>query len=211
MVSKTTICSVIIILFHIVGLYGFLTPSLVPIFKQLVPFHLLLMLALLFVSSGSKSRNIVMFYSGIYLAGFFVEVLGVNTGLIFGEYRYGATLGLKLWNTPVLIGVNWLILVYSIGVVLEKYQVANKLIFATIGAVAMVLIDFLIEPVAVKFDYWSWSNEIIPLQNYLGWFIVSFIMFLFFSVMEFKKQNPCAIVLLVSQAAFFLILNTATS
>lgn len=206
--SKTQICCLIIILFHIVGVSGFLIPSLTGLFIKLVPFHLLLMLVLLGITGYDGSSDIVVFAIGVYGAGFLIEAAGVNSGLIFGSYTYGQTLGIKLWNTPLLIGVNWLILIYSIGVFLHKY-ITDRFLFALLGALMMVSIDFLIEPVAIRYDYWSWSNAsgAVPLQNYLGWFVVAFMMFLFFSSLKFKKQNSAAVVILVSQACFFLALN----
>ncbi|MES3017073.1 MAG: carotenoid biosynthesis protein [Bacteroidota bacterium] len=206
MLSKQNISSLIIILFHLVGLYGFLNPNLTDFFIQLVPFHLLLMLALLVISGNDGSMNIRLFALVVFIFGFLIEVAGVNTGLIFGSYTYGATLGLKLWETPLLIGVNWLILVYSTGVLLNGFRL-NKYLLALLGAIILVSIDFLIEPVAIRYDYWSWTEQIIPMQNYLGWFAVSFTMFILFTSVNFKKQNRSAIVLFVAQVCFFIILN----
>ena len=206
MVRKKHIPHLIIVLFHIVGLYGFLTPELTSLFITLVPYHLLLMLFILIFSGYDKSVNILVFAGIVYSAGFLIEVAGVNTGLIFGEYSYGNTLGVKLWNTPLLIGVNWLILIYSTGILLEKYRL-NRFVFAFAGAVILVFIDFLIEPVAVKYDYWSWSGGSIPNQNYVGWFVISFCLFMVFFAISFKKQNSASIVLLLAQACFFMVLN----
>lgn len=210
MFNKTNICSLIVILFHCVGLYGFLTPELNDLFIKLVPFHLLLMLSLMIVSGYDGTRDILLFALVVYAAGFLVEVVGVNTGLIFGSYTYGSTLGLKLWHTPLMIGVNWLILVYTTGVLLQTVKI-NKYALAALGAAMLVSIDFLIEPVAIKYDYWSWQGGQIPMQNYIGWFIVSFLMFLFFNRMNFRKQNPAAVVLFFTQLVFFIVLNIRAS
>lgn len=207
MFNRANICSTIIILFHFVGLYGFLNPELSDFFIKLVPFHLFLMLLLLIVSGYDGSRNFLVFALVVYSAGFLVEVAGVNTGLIFGSYTYGQTLGIQLWQTPLLIGANWLILVYTTGVLISVYNL-NKYVRAFLGAAVLVGIDVLIEPVAIKYDYWNWTGGTIPLQNYMGWFVVSFAMFLFFEKMNFRKQNSSAIVLFVAQLCFFIILNT---
>ncbi|MDP3469159.1 MAG: carotenoid biosynthesis protein [Daejeonella sp.] len=205
--SRIILCSVIIVLFHLVGLYGFLTPAFEELFIKLVPFHLLLMLLLMILTVNDKSNDLIKFAIVIYLAGFFIEVIGVNTGWIFGNYTYGTALGAKLWATPLLIGVNWLILVYCTGVFLHYFNLKSKLIFSALGAGILLGMDFLIEPVAIRFDYWSWYGGIIPIQNYLGWYIFSFILFLFFSGLNFRKKNNAAIVLLFAQFGFFLILN----
>jgi putative membrane protein len=39
----------------------------------------------------------------------------------------------------------------------------------------MTTLDFLVEPVAMKLGFWSWENDIIPLQNYAMWFLTSVI------------------------------------
>jgi len=205
--NRNLLCSLIIILFHIVGLYGFLTPAFNGLFIKLVPFHLLLMLLLMILTVNDKSADLIKFAIVVYLAGFFIEVIGVNTGLIFGNYTYGAALGIKLWAVPLLIGVNWLILVYSTGVFLVYLNLKNRWLLSILGAGILLVMDFLIEPVAIRFDYWSWYGGFIPLQNYLGWYIFSFFLFLFFSGLNFRKENKAAVVLLFSQIAFFLALN----
>lgn len=205
--DRITVCSILMVLFHLVGLYGFLNPKLEPLFIALVPFHLLLMLGLLIFSTNDFSKNIKLFASIIYLLGFFIEVVGVNTGLIFGDYSYGNALGLKLFSTPLLIGVNWLILVYCTGVLLHSFSIKSSLLFSLIGALILVAIDFLIEPVAIRFNYWTWSAGEIPMQNYVGWYIFSFLLFFVFKALDFNKNNKAAIVLLLAQIGFFLGLN----
>ena len=205
--NKTLFCSIIIVLFHIVGLYGFLTPALELLFIKLVPYHLLLMLGLMVFTVNDRSLGLIKFTAVVYLAGFFIEVIGVNTGQIFGDYIYGTALGIKLWATPLLIGVNWLILVYSTGVFLETFNFKSKWLFSAFGAGILLGIDFLIEPVAIRFDYWSWFEGVIPVQNYLGWYIFSYCLFLFFSASNFNKKNKAAVVLLFAQLCFFLALN----
>ena len=49
----------------------------------------------------------------VFIIGYFIEVLGVRFKFIFGEYFYGETLGLKILNTPLIMGVNWLSLSLS--------------------------------------------------------------------------------------------------
>jgi len=205
--NRIQFCSILMVLFHIVGLYGFLNSDLEVLFIALVPYHLLLMLGLLIYSTNDFSKNIKIFAVIIYLAGFFIEVIGVNTGLIFGDYSYGEALGLKVLSTPLLIGVNWLILVYCTGVLLDYLKIKNSLIFSLIGALILLGIDFLIEPVAIRFNYWSWSGGQIPLQNYIGWYIFSFLLFFVFKGLDFNKDNKAAIVLLFAQIGFFLGLN----
>jgi putative membrane protein len=205
--NRIVISSILMVLFHLVGLYGFLNSEFETLFIALVPYHLLLMLGLLIFSTNDFSKEIKIFAIIIYVAGFFIEVIGVNTGLIFGDYTYGDALGAKVLSTPLLIGVNWLILVYCTGVLLEQFKLQSSLLFSLLGALILLGIDFLIEPIAIRFNYWSWSAGEIPVQNYIGWYVFSFLLFFVFKALDFNKNNKAAIVLLFAQIGFFLALN----
>ena len=55
----------------------------------------------------------------------------------------------------------------------DALQKNNKILAAISGAVLMVLIDLVIEPVAPIFDYWTFTEHVVPLSNYIGWFLVA--------------------------------------
>ncbi|MGB0521483.1 MAG: carotenoid biosynthesis protein [Flammeovirgaceae bacterium] len=175
-------------------------------FTSLTPLNLLITLFLLLFFHKDWNRQAVFFCITAFTVGFLVEWIGVHTGWIFGEYWYGATLGWKIDQIPILIGVNWLILTYCVSGVVHRleYPIYLK---ALATAVLMVFIDFLIEPVAIKFDFWQWQNETIPLSNYMGWLITAFVLSLLFHYLSFKKNNPLIIPILVCQVLFFLAHN----
>lgn len=197
----------LVVIFHVVGFVGFANEPLVDVFKRLVPLHLLLMLFIVLWNNISWNKHFIYFSISILLSSFLIEMIGTNTGLIFGEYAYGETLGVKLWNTPLLIGVNWLILVYGAGSLLITLGIKNKWLFALSGASLLTLLDVFIEPIAIKFDYWSWKHINVPIQNYMAWWVLSFIFMLIFNRLHFNKQNIVAIILLGIQYLFFILLN----
>ncbi len=174
-------------------------------FLLLTPLNLLLTLAVVAWNQTAWNIAIVRMCVFVFLAGFFIEVLGVKTGWIFGQYAYGKTLGLKLLDVPLMIGVNWMLLVYSIGVLLQPLK--NNVLSAAAGAGVMTLLDILIEPVAIRLDFWHWSNEVIPLQNYVAWFIVSFCLFVCFRMFVPLLSNKIAKWVLLIQFIFFAALN----
>lgn len=196
----------IIVVFHIVGLLGFSFELSIPIFKQLVPLHLLLMGFLLFVNHKNWNTHFFVFLFSIFFLSFGVEALGTNTGKIFGDYTYLSTLGYKIWNTPLLIGLNWLILVYGVGVALHRYKI-HPILKAFIGSMVLTGIDYYIEPVAIRFDYWVWTSGQIPLQNYIAWSLCGFTFLLMFNYLKFEKANPVVNILLIVQTLFFIFLQ----
>jgi len=197
----------IIILFHVVGLVGLLLPALRPLFLQIVPFHLLLMLLVIFFSHNLIDEKYLGFIVITYVLGFTAEWIGVHKGWLFGNYAYGKTLGTKLLDIPLTIGVNWFLLIYAVGVTMKLSRIRSQWARIILGALMLVWLDLLIEPVAIRFDYWHWANNVIPFKNYVGWFIVSGLMLWIFEQFNFRKQSWVAPLLLLVQFVFFGILN----
>lgn len=200
----------IILIFHIVGLIGLALPFTRSLFLQIVPFHLLLMLALIVLNHKLIDARFISFFFLIFILGFAAEWNGIHTHLLFGDYNYGNTLGFKLFNVPLIIGCNWFMLIYSTGVLMQRSRLKSFVFRSLIGAIILALLDVLIEPVAVRLDYWHWTNAIIPLKNYLCWLGVSFMMLLLFEAFRFKQQSVVAVVFLLTQFAFFGLLYLIT-
>ncbi len=204
---KTKISVAIIILFHTVGLVGFFVPALTPLFLKLVPFHLLLMLLVILANHYRLNNRFWAFALLIFFGGIIAEWIGVHKNWLFGRYHYGGTLGVKIDNIPLMIGVNWLMLVYAAGVMMQRFRLKSMLFRILIGAAILVLLDILIEPVAIKFDYWTWVDYTVPLKNYLCWFGVSAAFLWIFESFKFKTQSIVAPILLLVQFIFFALLQ----
>jgi putative membrane protein len=149
----------------------------------------------------------------VFVNGFLLEWIGVTTGKVFGVYFYGNNLGYKLFDIPVVIGINWLMLSYSsMNVAQLLIQRANLLkhkewLLPLIGAVLMVAVDIWIEQVCSRLDFWYWKDQVVPLQNYTAWFLFSFAFNYLFVKMEVKTGNKVAVLLYLLQLLFFIGLN----
>jgi len=206
MFSKTRVCILVIILFHVVGLAGFFIPAATPLFLRLVPFHLLLMLVIVIISHYRPDEKFFGFALLLFVLGFTIEWIGVHKHWLFGNYMYGNTLGTKLFGIPLTIGVNWFVLVYATGVLMKRTRLKSTLARILTGAVVLVLLDLLLEPVAIKFGYWSWANGTPPLKNYICWFGASAVFLYIFELFKFKQQSIVTPILLLIQFVFFALL-----
>lgn len=195
----------IIAIFYLVGIIGMAIPAVRPYFQMLTPFHLILSTVILLLFHKEWSSNFFLFSALAFLIGFGAEVVGVQTGLIFGDYTYGTVLGPKVLGVPLMIGVNWFLLVYVTGALFIKY-ISNDILAAAMAAIIMVFLDFLIEPVAIALDFWTWHSDGIPLSNYIGWFAVAFLIQIIYRKIPFTKSNPIAVFLLICLVVFFGIL-----
>ncbi len=198
-----------LILIYIVGVCGILFTCDLQhsIFLKLSSLSLIITTVVVLLFHTSWNRNFILSAAIIFLFGFFIEVIGVKTGILFGNYWYGKTLGYKLMEVPVMIGVNWFLLIYIIAASFSAIK--ETLLFALICASTMTFLDVFIEPVAIKLDFWQWQNNAIPLQNYAAWFCISFMLFLFFRKANGIIKNRLSLVTLATQFLFFAILNLA--
>jgi len=198
---KKHITLTIIAVFHVVGFIGFLVnPHL---FNTLTPVNLLLSAFLMVLMSDQTKPKFYATLLVIGVAGYFIEVIGVKTGFIFGRYYYGSALGYKFLSVPLLIGLNWILLSYSTSLF---FRSANIVINALCGAALMVGLDFLMEQSAAKFNFWYWVNGSIPLQNYIAWFCISFLIHLLADKELSKKPNLTAKGFYIIQVIFFAAL-----
>jgi len=195
-----------LIIFYAVGVAGLIIPQTRELFKALVPLNLLMNVALLFIYHGKIGSSFIWKAFVIFSAGIILEIIGVNTGLIFGEYEYGPTLGPKIFHTPVMIGVNWLMLVYASLVVTSRF-IEKSYYRVLIAAAMMVVYDFALEPAAIDLDMWNWGGAV-PMQNYIAWFVISFVLLLFADRTHFiNRDNKIAAPLFFIQLVFFILLN----
>lgn len=195
----------VLVIFHGVGLWGLLFSGNPVYFQRLTPMNLLLTNVLLFSFHRNWNISFLIFAVVVFSVGFLSEVVGVHTGLLFGNYSYGAALGLKLWEVPLLIGLNWLMLVYTTGHI-SNYLKLHWLAKALAGTLLMVLLDYFIEPVAMQYDFWSWQGASIPASNFIGWFAVAFLLQLYFQKAHFFKGNKLAPYVYLVQLVFFISL-----
>lgn len=195
---------------YLAGVVGLSLPYSKPIFLKLTAFNLWVSMILLLFFHENWSKKAVITFSCIFISGFLVELIGVKTGAFFGNYKYGQTLGLKLFDVPIAIGANWLVLTYIFSYFSQicfKEKKYNEFVLALISSCCMVILDFLIEPIAVKYNFWRWQGNVIPLQNYLGWFVFGFLFCFIIQKQKIIFKNNLALLLLILQAIFFLTHN----
>ena len=205
--NTNTLISVFIIwLFHICGLLGIIYGNR-EWFIAFTPINLFVSFALLFINQVELERKNLLAGLAIFLIGMISEILGVQYGLIFGDYIYLNNLGFKILGVPIMIGINWIILTYITGSFSNYIFNANKKAAIVFGAVLMVVLDLLIEPVAPELGFWAFDSIFAPLQNYIGWFIIGLLVQGIFHYSTDKKDTTFSFHLLLVQIFFFTVLN----
>lgn len=195
-------------LFHLVGagLLLFSKGGLYQVALDLVPINLIFTFLVAVKYQTEFSLRFILTLVWIYCIGLAAEIVGVNYGWLFGEYTYGEVLGIAIFNTPLIIGLNWVLVTYCTGSFIELFRIP-KILKCFASVVFLVSFDYFLEPVAIKNGFWTWTNGGVPLQNYIGWAIVSSILMTLFFYTDFPKKNKVASTIIFIQFAFFLVQN----
>ena len=170
--TKFQVATAIAIFFHFIGLTGILFFDR-EFFIRATPINLLLSFALLLWTQPGKNRYFALFIVLVFCLGFSAEIIGINTGLLFGDYKYGTALGFQWRGVPLVIGINWIIVICCCGICThtlitkaiaslatgENGKVVGLKAISVIvdGATLAVMFDWLMEPVAVKLGFWTWN------------------------------------------------------
>src|SRR5262245_39169287 len=142
-----------------------------------------LTLAGLLVVATSHGSDLVRLFAAALL-GFIAEIIGVRYGFIFGPYRYTDVLQPQILDAPLVMLSAWMVLVSYCGQMAGNLNLP-RMIEGALAALWMTAIDLVIDPLAAnQLGYWRWARPGvyygIPLQNFIGWFAVSFMIFSLF-------------------------------
>ncbi|MBN2519663.1 MAG: carotenoid biosynthesis protein [Bacteroidales bacterium] len=190
---------ILFVIFFTSGIYSHLNKEFLPLSLKITEFSLLITntIAILFsFKNTNKSIKLILWIFITFILTYFIEVIGVKTGFVFGKYQYNEVFKIKSLEVPLIIAFNWVVLILATTTFFTKIN--NKYLAPFFSGILIVLLDIAIEPVAIKLGYWHWENHNIPLQNYIAWFIIAY----FFSyLMQLFKIKPISLLL----KAYFII------
>lgn len=185
--------------YNVVILYFNLVPLMNPI---LTPLTTLLGFgfALLHASLRWNWRAALTLFVISFVVSLAYESIGVATGLVYGPYHYTDKLGPKfLGLVPYLIPAAWFMMMYPSLVIAERIAPrtsgwARGLSVAAIGGIVMTAWDVMMDPMMVRGGHWIWEVEGayfgIPLQNYWGWWLTTFSVFLVNWLVTRRNGDP---------------------
>lgn len=194
------------VIFYSVGIIGFIIPGTRDLFLKLTPLAIMLSIsAIILFHQLPYDRKTIVAFSSVFIGTWCIEAIGVATGAIFGSYSYGSGLGIKIFNTPLLIGLNWLLLIYCTSCITEGLNMPPGF-RVLIASLFMVLYDFIMENVAQDLEMWSFEDGLPPVKNYVSWFLIAVIIHSVFRLAGIKTINRIAPFIFILQSLFFILL-----
>ncbi len=128
----------------------------------------------LFSYRAKLNKKDLLLFATVFVVGYCAEFLGVNYQILFGDYSYGRSLGIKVFEVSIIIGFNWLLLALISQTIIKRIF-TNSWLIIFFSSLFMVLIDVYIEPVAPLLDFWEFKENTVPFSNYRDWFFVALI------------------------------------
>lgn len=134
---------------------------------------ILIICANTYLCTAPKQTVFSFLFVGLIL--YLCEIIGANTGIVYGNFVYNET-----WK-PAVLGTPMIMLFVWATLIVESYTLASsffKSSFAKIlmTSVFLVVLDLVIDPGAVHLGMWHWHTGGIwygiPLSNYIGWFFL---------------------------------------
>ncbi|MCH1865574.1 carotenoid biosynthesis protein [Nocardioides sp. CFH 31398] len=140
---------------------------------------------------GARTAAVLVVVAGG--GGLLAEAVGVRTGFPFGEYAYSGTLGWEVLGVPALVPMAWTMMAWP-ALLVARWLVSrtvpaisaagSRLAVALLGAWTLTAWDVFLDPQMVDLGHWTWADptpglpgvEGIPLTNFAGWLLVSFLM-----------------------------------
>ena len=201
--TKQNLSIGLIWIFHISGLIGIIYSN-ASWFIKATPLNLLLSFTLLIINFKWNKK---LFFLVIicFSIGMISEIIGVNYGILFGEYSYGNALGIKFLGVPLIIGINWCILVFITGYI-SRFFFDSLIARTFLGIFLMLSLDIVMEPIAPILDFWKFKQGLASFNNYVGWAIVSFPLQLLFHRLNHNIEGTFPFHLYILQFIFFTIL-----
>ena len=204
--NRSKLLLLILVIFYTVGTVGLLLPEKKEYFLSLSFFNLTLSFVILILA---RKKNLFLFFIFLiicFLVGFSAELIGTRTGWLFGSYYYGNNLGYKIYGVPLVIGLNWGILIVTSASIANLFKFSNTF-KVILSVLLMILLDYLMEPVAIKSDFWHWKNETIPIYNYISWGLIALPLQIIYFKFKIVETNIVFNALFIILSMFFIILN----
>ncbi len=144
-----------------------------------------------------------------------VEFVGSSSGFPFGRYHYTDVLQPQITGVPLLIPLAWLMMLppaWAVAALVIKSRRLSaplpvRVARALVAALAFTAWDLFLDPQMVAWGFWVWEHPGayfgIPLVNYLGWFLVSFVFSFFFAPSSLPTMPLLLIYALTAFLQFF--------
>jgi uncharacterized membrane protein len=153
-----------------------------------------------------SGRQLFLFILSVFLVGWFFETVSVMTGFPFGNYHYTEIMGPFLGHVPVSVMPAYCVMGYAswslarllLGRTETARDAALRFGVPALAALLMVVWDLSMDPLRATLEgRWVWLDGGphfgVPLENFFGWALVTWIMLQAFAFIVSARAEPPAV------------------
>ncbi|MFM9983929.1 MAG: carotenoid biosynthesis protein [Flavobacteriales bacterium] len=175
-----------------------------------IPIVLWLVVIFLFLTHNQKTQLFVFKFLLLILAGWSIEVMGVQGGILFGKYGYGNLFGKSILAVPVVCGAIWLsntLMMMQVSRYVLRIQGYWKTVL--VAALCMTALDAFAQLPAFKIGFWSYKDmNYPPFFHSIGYFGISMLTCAAAGDDFVTHKNSGAISMALIQTVFLVFLYT---
>lgn len=172
---------------------------------KFTPYLLLTTIVLVLIPHFAAGNfRLIAWFGAAGLLIFLLEVVGLETGNLFGIVEFSTSLGLQVLGIPIVLVFNWVLVILGAVTLMERfadalwYQLAGVMMITTFYA-------FIVDQAAVVLSYWEWSSGFAPIQNYLVWALLGGTAAWFYNLLKLSNREHIQVwIIMCLQLIFFL-------
>ncbi len=150
-------------------------------------------------------KSLLVFIAIVFVVGNFYENISIATGFPFGAYHYTEKLGAKFIFTPLIINIAYFQMIYLAwnfgGAIIGSFENGVRgryvIVQPVLSTFITVMWDLSMDPgMSTVSRNWEWHEGGayfgVPIQNFYGWYLCTFTMFLLFSLYMSRQGGEAA-------------------
>ena len=156
-------------------------------------FEILVIISFLLIFSRAVyqgNRQAIFELIAAFVFGLLLEIVNIYFS---HSYYYSDQFLLKILDVPIVIGMGWAVIIYSVMLLSDQYRISwtVKPIF---DAFTALVLDLSMDAVAIRLHFWNWKISLdqewygVPFENLFGWIAVVFIFS--FIIRFIRTLNP---------------------
>jgi bisanhydrobacterioruberin hydratase len=173
-----------------IGFVGHVSDTLLPLALKFTSFIFLLTgVVILYFAFKEGDIKFLIWFLFSYIILFTSEILGVKTGIIFGDYLYSDFLGPAYFGVPLIISFNWIFILLG-SVYIASLAVEKVSLQALLAGTIAVVYDMMLQAAVKKLLYWEWYEGIVPIWNYYSWFFLGALLAWLYQKLKIRLHDP---------------------
>jgi putative membrane protein len=84
----------------------------------------------------------------------------------------------------------------------------NVIVSSIVGGFLLTTLDFFLEQLVERLDFWYWTDSQVLIQNYISWFVIGFFLNMLYQTLELKTTSKIGAYMYILLLVFLVSLSS---